>query len=235
MDKNIIEEIVRVSKKEQWPYPKIFQTLKDAGIRSYEVKTASHQIVYSDGVQMFQEPIPPGFTTLTVAKSFCADSIKAAILSNQRKEIDYEEFLKRIAQGGGSSYHVSMETNTITYFGEQPGSEYKEIIPVECMDLKKAAEHCEKAWSAFADKHNIKRPDEFFLFKMQEELGELVRTFLEIRGCERRENAPEELQKKFEGDCASLIGNALILALHFGVDIEKKIKEKFPVQCSNCQ
>ena len=232
MDKKTIEEIVRVSKKERWPYPKIFQALKQEGIRSYEVKTASHQMIYYDGSDTFQEPIPPEFTTLTVAKSFCADSIKETLGLIQKREIDYEEFLKRIAQAGCSGYRVSMESNTITYFGQKPGEEYREIVPVECMDLKKAAEHCEKAWSAFAEKHNIKRPDEFYLFKMQEELGELVRTFLELRGCERKEKNPEELQKKFEGDCASLIGNALILALHFGVDIEKKIKEKFPVLSS---
>jgi hypothetical protein len=43
------------------------------------------------------------------------------------------------------------------------------------MNLKEAALHCEKAWSQFAEKFQIHRDDEFYLFKMQEELGELTR------------------------------------------------------------
>ena len=65
------------------------------------------------------------------------------------------------------------------------------------MNLKEMAIHCEKAWGQYAEKFQIQRDDEFYLFKMQEELGELVRTFLELRGCERREKNPEELREKF--------------------------------------
>jgi NTP pyrophosphatase (non-canonical NTP hydrolase) len=99
------------------------------------------------------------------------------------------------------------------------------------MNLKEAAQHCAKAWGQYAERFQIKRTDEFYLFKMQEELGELVRAFLELRGSEKkRKLTEEELKKKFAGDCASLVGNALILAQHFGVDLEKELKEKFPVQ-----
>ncbi len=99
------------------------------------------------------------------------------------------------------------------------------------MDLKEAAQHCTKAWGQYAEKFGIQRDDEFYLFKMQEELGELVRSFLELRGSEKKRKLSEdELKKKFAGDCASLVGNALILAQHFGIDLEKTLKEKFPVQ-----
>ncbi len=98
------------------------------------------------------------------------------------------------------------------------------------MNLQEAAQHCDKAWSQYAEKFGIKRDDVFYVFKMQEELGELVRSFLEMRGSEKkRKSSDEELKKKFIGDCASLVGNALILAKHFGVDLEKVLKEKFPV------
>jgi len=99
------------------------------------------------------------------------------------------------------------------------------------MNLKDAQQHCAKAWGQFADKFQIKRDDPFYLFKMQEELGELARTFLELRGSENKGKLTEdELKKKFAGDCASVVGNALILALHFGVDLEKELKKKFHVQ-----
>lgn len=99
------------------------------------------------------------------------------------------------------------------------------------MDMDDAGQHCEKAWAQYAEKNNICRDDEFYLFKMQEELGELTRAFLELRGSERRgTKASEELLQKFAGDVASLVGNALILARHFQVDLVDNIKAKFPVE-----
>lgn len=98
------------------------------------------------------------------------------------------------------------------------------------MDLKEIQLHCVKAWSQFAEKNQIHRDDPFYLFKMQEELGELTRAFLELRGSEkRRKTSMEDLKSRFASDVASLVGNALILAHHFDVDLETAIKAKFPV------
>src|SRR5215472_8356853 len=98
------------------------------------------------------------------------------------------------------------------------------------MTLKEAADHCETAWSAYAHRHGIRRDgDEFYLLKMQEELDELSRHWLEMtKGEHTREDEPT-LRPKYEGDCASLVGNALILARHFDVDLDQRIVEKFPV------
>jgi NTP pyrophosphatase (non-canonical NTP hydrolase) len=99
------------------------------------------------------------------------------------------------------------------------------------MNLKEMALHCEKAWKQYAEKFQIQRDDVFYLLKMQEELGELTRAFLELRGSEKkRKSTPEELKKKFSEDIAVLVGNALILAHHFEIDLEATIKTKFPVQ-----
>lgn len=98
------------------------------------------------------------------------------------------------------------------------------------MNLKEVAIHCDKAWSQYAEKFQIHRYDEFYLLKMQEELGELSRAFLELRGSEKKSRAStEELKKKFAEEIAVLVGNSLILAHHFEVDLEAIIKEKFPV------
>lgn len=98
------------------------------------------------------------------------------------------------------------------------------------MNLKEAALHCSKAWNQYADKFKIERDDEFYLFKMQEELGELTRAFLELRGSEKKSKATgDELKKAFASDVASLVGNALILALHFDIDLEQNIKDKFTI------
>ncbi|MEA0971035.1 Pyrophosphatase [Candidatus Megaera venefica] len=98
------------------------------------------------------------------------------------------------------------------------------------MNLKEAALHCEKAWSQFANKNHINRDDVFYLFKLQEELGELTRSFLELRGSEKPTLSESELKRKFEGDIVSVVGNALILAHQYNIDLEKVIPKKFPVQ-----
>jgi hypothetical protein len=40
------------------------------------------------------------------------------------------------------------------------------------MDFEETMQHCEKAWCQYAEKNQIKRYDEFYLFKIREELGE---------------------------------------------------------------
>jgi NTP pyrophosphatase (non-canonical NTP hydrolase) len=97
------------------------------------------------------------------------------------------------------------------------------------MDLEEAARYCEAGWNAYAKAHNIERDDVFYLLKIQEELGELTRRFLELRKQESTSNT-ESLREKFGGDCASLVGNALILSSHFGVDLERHLREKFAVR-----
>ena len=98
------------------------------------------------------------------------------------------------------------------------------------MTLRDAADHCEAAWSAYASRHAIRRDnDQFYLLKVQEELGELARRYLEMTNAEHTHRDEPALRHKFEGDCASLVGNALILARHFKVDLDKRIAEKFPL------
>ena len=97
------------------------------------------------------------------------------------------------------------------------------------MELNEAAEYCETGWNAYAKAHSIDRDDSFYLLKLQEELGELTRRFLELR---RQESVVDsgKLREKFAGDCASIVGNALILARHFAVDLETHIRAKFAVR-----
>jgi hypothetical protein len=98
------------------------------------------------------------------------------------------------------------------------------------MTLKDAADHCEAAWGTYASRHAIRRDsDEFYLLKVQEELGELARRYLEMTNAEHTRRDEPALRRKFEEDCASLVGNALILAKHFKVDLDKRIVEKFPL------
>jgi len=97
------------------------------------------------------------------------------------------------------------------------------------MELNEAAAYCEAGWNAYAKAHGIERDDVFYLLKLQEELGELTRRFLELRKQESPADTAK-LRDKFAGDCASVVGNALILANHFGVNLEFQLRAKFAVR-----
>jgi uncharacterized protein YbcV (DUF1398 family) len=129
MNNEKIIEISFTSKKEQWPYPKTFQALKDAGVTSYEVIPSSRQITYFIGNDSFQEPIPAGFQPHPLGKIYKIKAIMQAIKDAQLHTITYEGFLKQIANAGVALYRVEMESNVITYLGANSGEEYAEIIP----------------------------------------------------------------------------------------------------------
>jgi NTP pyrophosphatase (non-canonical NTP hydrolase) len=91
------------------------------------------------------------------------------------------------------------------------------------MTLEEAADHCERAFAAYAAREGVKRDEPFYLLKLQEEMGELARHFLELGS-----DPSAERRREFQGDCAAIVGNALILAKHHGVDLATRLKDKFP-------
>ncbi len=126
-DRNAIEEIAEKSKAEKWPYPKIFDSLKAAGVEYYETSVSTHEIVYHGSGQSWTEPAPEGFVTLEVSSTFDGAGVRDAILKNQRKETDYTEFLQGIAAAGCTHYRVNMNTREIAYMGH--GQQYVEKVP----------------------------------------------------------------------------------------------------------
>jgi uncharacterized protein YbcV (DUF1398 family) len=127
-DKTRIEEIVSRSKIEQWPYPKIFEALKEAGVLSYEADVASHSIVYYGHVDSYTEPVPADFLRLKPALTFDKAALHLAIRRNQTKQTDFAGFLHEIAQAGVQRYQVDMNTRTVAYLGHA-GEEYIEKVP----------------------------------------------------------------------------------------------------------
>lgn len=126
-DRGRIEEIAEKSKVEKWPYPKIFNALKAAGVEYYETSVSTHEIVYHGSGESWTEPAPDGFGTLQVSPEFDVAGVREAILRNQRKETDYTGFLQGIAAAGCTHYRVNMNTREIAYKGH--GEQYVEKVP----------------------------------------------------------------------------------------------------------
>jgi len=127
-NKNKILRIVTISKKERWPYPVIFEALAEAGVKSYEVDVATHEIVYFGHQETVSEDKPLHFQALAIAQRFDAQAIKEAIKKSQTRELDYEQFLRSIAQAGVHHYCVKMSQREIIYYGKNPDEYYSEII-----------------------------------------------------------------------------------------------------------
>lgn len=114
LNKKRVEEIFTKSKPEKWPYPKIFDALKDAGVEYYETDVATHGIVYHRSGDSVPEPPQPGFTPLKPRANFDAAGVNLAIERNKTKP-DYVVFLQEIARAGVVRYRVDMSARAGSY------------------------------------------------------------------------------------------------------------------------
>lgn len=96
------------------------------------------------------------------------------------------------------------------------------------MNIHKLTAKFEKVSEAYAKKFNIERDADWYVLKLQEELGELIQSYLMYRGKARlKGKTSEEIRKDFEGEVGDVLCHVLLLAKHFHVDLDKVIKEKW--------
>src|SRR5579864_6864010 len=115
MDPNYIQALLRRSGKEQWPYPKLFESLKHGGVEYYVADVDRQRVVYYGGKNMYEQRLGSGGDMLAIAPELNKDALVEAIARNQRQETTYQEFLKEIAAAGIGRYRVDMHDRTITY------------------------------------------------------------------------------------------------------------------------
>lgn len=96
------------------------------------------------------------------------------------------------------------------------------------MDIKKLTEEVEKVSQNYTSKFNIDRDPSWFVLKLQEELGELIQTYLMMVGKARTKGkSNEELKADFNKEVADVFCHVLLLAKFNNVDLEKEIKEEW--------
>lgn len=121
-----IQESIAQSARGEIPYPVLARRLREAGFHRYEVDVASHTAIYEGTGEPLTIQGPE--ISRAAAVPFDQEGLRKAILANQRKEIDYDQFLERIWRSGVTRYDVDLEARTITYRG-QDGEAYEERIP----------------------------------------------------------------------------------------------------------
>jgi NTP pyrophosphatase (non-canonical NTP hydrolase) len=94
--------------------------------------------------------------------------------------------------------------------------------------LEDLATHFEAASQSYATAHSITRDSEWFLLKLQEEVGELTQAFNRKTGRARRKGlSDDELARALADETADVIGHVLLFARAHDVDLAAAIERKW--------
>ena len=96
------------------------------------------------------------------------------------------------------------------------------------MDLKQLAEQLEQVSQSYAQKWKIERDANWFILKLQEEIGELTQSYLMLAGKARAKGqSAEEIQAEFNEEIADVFCHTLLLARFYAIDLEKEVEGKW--------
>lgn len=98
------------------------------------------------------------------------------------------------------------------------------------MNIKQLTKEVEKVSQNYTHKFGIERDPSWFVLKLQEELGELIQSYLMMSGKGRKKGmSEEELRHAFNQEVADVFCHVLLLAKSQKVDLEKEIESKWLV------
>lgn len=95
------------------------------------------------------------------------------------------------------------------------------------MDLAELTETVEAISRRYAANFGIERNGDWFVLKLQEELGELTQAYLAQTGQSRRGGEPAELKAKLGDELADLLCQLLLMARHAEIDVPEAIRRKW--------
>ncbi|MBB4189463.1 MazG nucleotide pyrophosphohydrolase domain-containing protein [Sinorhizobium terangae] len=94
--------------------------------------------------------------------------------------------------------------------------------------LSKLKRQFEAASAAYAVEHGIVRDPDWYILKLQEEVGELTQAWNKVSGRGRtRAMSPEELGQSLADETADLLGHVLLFAHHNDLDLAAAIERKW--------
>lgn len=96
------------------------------------------------------------------------------------------------------------------------------------MTLKQLARDTESISHNYTAEKGISPTDEWYLLKIQEELGEVVQAYLTLKGQKQsKSSSTDNPRKALENEIADLLCHTLVFAKSQNIDIEKAIKRKW--------
>lgn len=87
-----------------------------------------------------------------------------------------------------------------------------------------------KVSAAYAKKFGITRDYNWYVLKLQEEMGELIQSYLMMtRQARQKGKTAKEVREDFGKEMADVFCHVLLLADYAGVDLQKEVKNKWLV------
>jgi len=94
--------------------------------------------------------------------------------------------------------------------------------------LQMLAARFEAASQRYASEHGIERDDDWFVLKLQEELGELTQAWVEYTSRSRsRGRSAEELERALADEAADVLGHILLFAHRHELNLDTAIARKW--------
>jgi NTP pyrophosphatase (non-canonical NTP hydrolase) len=94
--------------------------------------------------------------------------------------------------------------------------------------MEKLAEKIEVVAAKYVEKYGFERDDDWYVFKLQEELGELTQKFLMMSGRARDKGLTrEQIREEFADEVADTFCLTVLLAAHFDIDIVDAVSNKW--------
>ena len=96
------------------------------------------------------------------------------------------------------------------------------------MNIKDLTKEVEDISKMYSKRFKISRDGDWFILKLQEELGELIQSYLMmIRKGRNKGKSAEEIKDNFRKEVADVFSHVLILAKFYDIDLEKEVEEKW--------
>jgi len=98
------------------------------------------------------------------------------------------------------------------------------------MELESLQREIESVSEYYAERHAIDRTDDWYLLKLNEEVGELTQAYLARVGQARdKGRTAAELDADFRAEAADVLAQVLLVAERFGIDLAAEVDRKWLV------
>lgn len=104
------------------------------------------------------------------------------------------------------------------------------VQPEVCiaMDIQVLTKRIKEISDIYAEKFDISRDDNWYVLKLQEEMGELIQSYLMMSGQARKKDKnSDEIKNNFEHEVADILCHILLLADHYGIDLDTVVQKKW--------
>lgn len=96
------------------------------------------------------------------------------------------------------------------------------------MNVNKVTRQIKKVSDVYSKKFGIRRDANWYILKLQEEMGELIQSYLMMTGRGRqKDKTKEQIIEDFHKEMADVFCHVLLLAKHHKINLEKEVEEKW--------